>query len=119
MERCPNCGQTGSIDAIALASGTLGGLRAERCAACESFWLGYPELDGADGVEFLSESARSAAGPSLRNCRCCGANFKALPGFDGVWACEQCRLVVMDEGAYDRLEVPQPQAEEEPGPEAP
>ena len=119
MERCPHCGQTGSIDAIALASGTLGGLRAERCAGCESFWLGYSELDGAEGAEFLSRSARSAAGPSPRSCRCCGANFKVLPGLEGVLACEQCRLVVMDEATYDRLEEPEPLAEEEPGPEAP
>ncbi|MBI5241876.1 MAG: hypothetical protein HY926_15495 [Elusimicrobia bacterium] len=99
MERCPNCGQMGSIDAIALASGAWDGLRCQRCAACEYFWAGKAELE-ALGEPQLWEAAGA---PSGRLCRVCGGVMKALPELEGVYSCEACRFVLMDERTYDEL----------------
>jgi len=108
MERCPHCGQTGSIDAIALASGAWDGLRAERCAACECFWAGDAELERLGEPELWGAEARADAAESGRLCRVCGGGLKALPDLEGVFSCGTCRVVLMDERTYDELELDRP-----------
>jgi len=116
MGRCPNCGQTDSIDAIALASGAWSGLRGERCAACEYFWASDAELAALGEPELWGAEARAAGAQSGRLCRVCGGGLKALPELEGVFSCEACRLVLMDERTYDGLELDEPEAGEGPEP---
>lgn len=95
-----------------MASGVWDGLRCQRCAACEYFWadkaelevLGEPELWGAEG---------SASG---RLCRVCGKDLKALPELEGVFSCEACRFVLMDERTYDELGIEEPPQDSSPSP---
>ncbi|MCX5795349.1 MAG: hypothetical protein NTY77_07650 [Elusimicrobia bacterium] len=108
MDKCPDCGQFGSIDDIALASGPLSELRARRCDACGRFWVSCAEIDvlGDDGL--FGASARGVATPTERRCRACGGMLKALPEPAGVFSCEACRLLLMDERSYDELELEKP-----------
>lgn len=103
MTGCPMCGEGGSIEAIALLSGPMSGLRAHRCFSCESVWFEHAELQKAPGQDFLSDKSLGAATAAEDECGACGTRFKRLPAQVPVYSCETCRLVVMGEGDYDRL----------------
>lgn len=108
MDKCPDCGQFGSIDGIALASGPLAELRAQRCDACGRFWLNCAELDTLGDDELFGTSARAAAAAAQKPCRACGGMLKAMPELEGVFFCETCRLVLLEERAYDELSLEEP-----------